>query len=217
MEQPSRRNKNQDKYEDILHAAKRLFSEQGYEKTSVRQIVQQANTSMGNLYFYFPNKLSILKTICKTYINILRDQIPKIHALSLSPEFGFALDLKIGYINTLENPRLFPLWLVIRKIPEIHRFSLENKKIRLKTFFGDQFEEDELETLAMAIQGIADSFYEQKGAGRIDLSAVNPAYKIIDYSLRLLGYAPSRIDHVIQGVENYIKQNNITVGEYFKN
>lgn len=217
MKNPNRKSKNQEKYEDILKAAKKLFSEQGYEKTSVRQIVRHANTSMGNLYFYFPNKLSILKTICKTYINILREQIPKIHALSLSPEVGFALDLKIGYINTLENPKLFPLWLVIRNIPEIHKYSLENKKIRLRTFFGDRIQKVELETLATAIQGIADSFYEQKGAGTIDLSSVNPSYKIIDYSLRLLGYSQSRIEQVIQQVEDYIQQHHITIGEYFKN
>ncbi|UCE05473.1 MAG: TetR/AcrR family transcriptional regulator, partial [bacterium] len=94
------------------------------EKTSVRQILEQAKTSMGNLYFYFPNKLSILKTLCNNYIYILREQIFQIHTLSFSPQVGFALDLKIGYINTLENPKLFPLWLVIRKIPEIHKYSL---------------------------------------------------------------------------------------------
>jgi len=216
MMDADRKYKNQTLYDDILRVAKRLFSEQGYEKTTVRQIVSAANTSMGNLYFYFPNKLSILKTICKTYNIILREQIPQIQSLSLSPDIGFALDLKIGYINTLENPKLFPLWLVIRKIPEIHRFSLENKKIRLRTFFGDRFPDDELETLAMAVQGIVDSFYEQKGAGQID-PAINPSHKIIDYTLRLLGYSPTRIGQVIEEVEQYIKDRHITVGEYFKN
>ncbi len=209
-------NKNSDKYEEILRVAKRLFSQKGYEKTSVRQIVRQANTSMGNLYFYFPNKLSILKTICKKYIDILREQIPKIHALNLSPEVGFALDLKIGYINTLENPKLFPLWLAIRNIPEIHQYSLENKRIRLKTFFGDRYSETELDTLAMAVQGIADSFYEQKGAKKIP-PGVNPAYKIIDYSLRLLGYSPQRINQVLQEVETYIQQHHVTISDFFQN
>ncbi len=172
---------------------------------------------MGNLYYYFPNKLSILQTICKTYIDILRGQISQIHDLSLPAEVGFALDLKIGYINTLENPKLFPLWLAIRKIPEIHKHSLDNKKIRLRTFFVDRFPPEELDTLAMAIQGIADSFYEQKGAGKIDEKSANPSYKIIDYSLRLLGYSPQSITAVIEQVECYIQQHHITVGEYFQN
>jgi AcrR family transcriptional regulator len=216
MKKQSTKKRSQAKYEDILKAAKKLFSDQGYEKTSVRQIVEEANTSMGNLYFHFPNKLSILKTICKNYINILRGQISQIHSLSFSPEVGFALDLKIGYINTLENPKLFPLWLVIRKIPEIHKYSLENKKIRLQKFFGDRIPPEELNSLAMAIQGIADSFYEQKGEGRIDETTIKPGYLIINYSLRLLGYSSSRIKEVIAEVENYIKTKNITTADYFK-
>jgi len=212
-----KKKRNQDKCENILKAAKKLFSEQGYEQTSVRQIVKEANTSMGNLYFHFPNKFSILKTICKNYIDILREQISQIHNLSFCPEVGFALDLKIGYINTLENPKLFPLWLVIRKIPEIHKYSLENKKIRLKTFFGDKIPPDELDKLAMAIQGIADSFYEQKGAGKLSEDSIKPGYQIINYSLRLLGYSQQRIQEVIQEVESYIQKYHITVADYFKN
>ncbi len=217
MKKPVKKKRNQDKYDDILKAAKKLFSEQGYEKTSVRQIVEEAKTSMGNLYFHFPNKLSILKTICKNYINILREQIAQIHSLSFCPEVGFALDFKIGYINTLENPKLFPLWLVIRKIPEIHKYSLENKKIRLKTFFGDKIAPGELDSLAMAIQGIADSFYEQKGEGNLGEDSIKPGYQIIDYSLRLLGYSQQRIQEVIQEVESYIQKHQITVADYFKN
>ncbi len=217
MKRPaSNKKKNQDKYEDILLAAKRLFSKQGYEQTSVRQIVEEANTSMGNLYFHFPNKLAILKAICKNYINILRQQIYEIHKRSLPPEVGFALDLKIGYINTLENPNLFPLWLVIRRIPEIHKYSLENKKIRLKTFFGDQIPAEELDLLAIAIQGIADSFYEQKKAGKLPKNLTKPGYQIIDFALRLLGYSRERIDQVIQQVEDYIQKENISIADYFK-
>lgn len=217
MSKPAIKKRNQEKYEEIIKAAKKLFSKQGYEQTSVRQIVEEAQTSMGNLYFHFPNKLAILKTICKNYINILRDQIYKIQALSLSPEVGFALDLKIGYINTLENPNLFPLWLVIRRIPEIHKYSLENKKIRLQAFFGKVIPKEELDTLAIAIQGIADSFYEQKKAGKLPPNLVKPGYQIIDYSLRLLGYSKTRIQEVIAEVENYIQQENITIADYFKN
>jgi len=217
MNKPGTQKRNHDKYDEILIAAKKLFSEQGYEHTSVRQIVDEAHTSMGNLYFHFPNKLSILQTICKNYINILREQIAQIHELGFCPEVGFALDLKIGYINTLENPRLFPLWLVIRRIPEIYQNNIENKKIRLQKFFGDKIDLKEMDFLAIAIQGIVDSFYEQKGEGKLAEDSVNPGYRIIDYSLRLLGFSPTRIEEVIHEVENYIQKQNVTIADFFKN
>ena len=46
-------NENEKRY-NILHTAKRLFLNQGYRKTTIRQIVKEAGTSTGNFYFYFP-------------------------------------------------------------------------------------------------------------------------------------------------------------------
>ena len=216
MDNRSNKKRKNGKYNDILKAAKKLFSEQGYEKTSVRQIVEEVKTSMGNLYFYFPNKMSILKTICTNYVYILRNQIPHVNSLDFCPDVGYALDLKLGYINTLENPKLFPLWLVIRRIPEIHKYSLENKKIRLSTFFVDKFSEEELDIIAIAVQGIVDSFYEQKGEGRFNGNNVKVSNLIVDCTLRLLGCSSQRIKQVIYEVENYIKKENITIAEYCK-
>jgi len=50
-----------DKRNNILRTAKRLFLNQGYNKTTIRQIIKEANTSTGN--FYFPDKLSIYQHI----------------------------------------------------------------------------------------------------------------------------------------------------------
>ena len=105
---------------------------------------------------------------------------------------------------------------MIRKVPEIHKYSLENKKIRLKTFFVDKFSEEELDINAIAIQGIVDSFYEQKGEGRFNGNTVKVSTLIVDCTLRLLGFSPQRIEEVIDEVENYIKKENITTAEYFK-
>lgn len=40
----------------ILRSALRLFVEQGYHGTSMRQIAQKAGISLGNIYNYFPSK-----------------------------------------------------------------------------------------------------------------------------------------------------------------
>lgn len=45
-----------DAREDILRAAARLFVKKGYEATTMQDIVRAANTSIGNVYFYFENK-----------------------------------------------------------------------------------------------------------------------------------------------------------------
>jgi AcrR family transcriptional regulator len=49
--------------QSILEAALELFAEQGYDKTSIRQIAQKANISLGLLYNYFKSKEDLLKEI----------------------------------------------------------------------------------------------------------------------------------------------------------
>ncbi len=49
----------------LMAAATRLFAQQGYESTSLKQIVELADTSIGNCYFYFQNKEAILLAIAE--------------------------------------------------------------------------------------------------------------------------------------------------------
>lgn len=203
------------KREAILKAAFKLFTEIGYEKTSVRHIVEEARTSMGNLYFHFPNKLSILEYICAEFVDELRNQIHKIHDLELSPEVGFALDFRLGYLATLEDAKFSQIFSIARNRPEIHKHSLENKKIRLTRFFGDRIAAEDLDFMSIAIQGIADAIFEQKRSGRLKVSSDQLSNTIIDYSLRLLGYSTSRISEVIREVNVYIEENQITSAHFF--
>lgn len=51
------------KREEIKAAAKRLFAEQGFAATTIRQIAARANLEGGSLYYHFPDKLAILYAI----------------------------------------------------------------------------------------------------------------------------------------------------------
>jgi AcrR family transcriptional regulator len=206
---------DQNKRNEILKVAKKLFAEAGYEKTSVRKIVDAANTSMGNLYFHFPTKHAILKDICQEFVGILRQQIAEVNQQSLRPELGFALDFRIGYITTLEHPKTSQFWVAARSIPEIHQFSLENKRIRLRTFFGDRIPVDEIQYLAIAIQGIADGIFDEKRRGSVMDDSSVLSNHIIDYSLRLIGYSPDEIQRVINEVDHYVHKKKITIDKYF--
>lgn len=47
----------------IIDTALRLFGQQGYEKTSVREIARVANISLGLMYNYFSSKEALLQAI----------------------------------------------------------------------------------------------------------------------------------------------------------
>src|SRR5664279_5431362 len=51
----------------ILDAAAEVFAETGYEETTTNAIAIRANTSIGSLYQFFPNKLAILSSLASRY------------------------------------------------------------------------------------------------------------------------------------------------------
>ena len=51
------------KRSQILNIALQLFSENGFQNTSIQDICKAAGVSVGSVYFYFPNKESIYEAV----------------------------------------------------------------------------------------------------------------------------------------------------------
>jgi len=52
-----------DTYQTILQVARRLFVQQGYTATSMRQVAEQAGIGKATIYHHFPDKEAILKAL----------------------------------------------------------------------------------------------------------------------------------------------------------
>ena len=94
---------------DILNAAKKLFAKHGYSKTTMRQIVEKAKTSIGNCYFYFPNKEAILQEIAQELINYIREETAGVKTNSSSKASQLALTTYILISSLLESKLYFNL------------------------------------------------------------------------------------------------------------
>lgn len=68
----------------ILHAAKNLFYENGYEKTTARLIADRTSMFHSNIFYYYPNKRSILKQVIRNFYQTIREQVEDLK-LTLSP------------------------------------------------------------------------------------------------------------------------------------
>lgn len=71
---------------EILVAARDLFCRQGYARTSMSQIAEQAGVGHGTLYFYFDSKLAVADALVEGYINQVSDILQKSLSGSLGPE-----------------------------------------------------------------------------------------------------------------------------------
>ncbi|OWZ84351.1 TetR family transcriptional regulator [Natranaerobius trueperi] len=65
----------QNKYNKIINAAIQVITEQGFEDTSVSQIVRRAGVAQGTFYLYFQSKKELVPAIAQM---ILSDQLDRI-------------------------------------------------------------------------------------------------------------------------------------------
>jgi AcrR family transcriptional regulator len=67
-----RQSRGQRRIEAILDAAERLFAEIGYDATTTNAIAARAQTAIGSLYQFFPNKEAILRALVARFLDQLR-------------------------------------------------------------------------------------------------------------------------------------------------
>ncbi|RUT02827.1 TetR family transcriptional regulator [Dulcicalothrix desertica PCC 7102] len=101
------------RFNQILDAAALVFEEVGYEMASTELIAVRANTSIGSLYRFFPDKSAILHALGERYASELKDLFVEIfHAKNLGKPLADilneAVDLcDIFYSNNLAARIIF--------------------------------------------------------------------------------------------------------------
>jgi AcrR family transcriptional regulator len=109
---------------EILVAARRLFVEQGYDHTSVNDILRVVDIAKGTFYYYFVSKEEVLEAIIRDIVEegahraeaIVQDRsIPVVQRIMLAimaqaPDFEGADEIK-EEIHKVENAKLERLYM----------------------------------------------------------------------------------------------------------
>ncbi|MFD4428605.1 TetR/AcrR family transcriptional regulator [Nocardia sp. NPDC058497] len=69
------------KRERLVHAAARVFYEQGIEKTTIADIATAADVPVGNVYYYFKTKDQFVQAVIDTHAAVLGEVIAGIEPL----------------------------------------------------------------------------------------------------------------------------------------
>ncbi|MFI8939848.1 TetR/AcrR family transcriptional regulator [Streptomyces syringium] len=94
----------------LLAAATRLFADQGYDRTSVQEIVEAAGVTKGALYHYFGSKDDLLHEV---YARVLRLQQERLDAMAGSDApverrlRDAAADVVVTTIENLDDTKIF--------------------------------------------------------------------------------------------------------------
>ena len=109
---------------EILVVARELFVKQGYDQTSVNDILKIVDIAKGTFYYYFSSKKEVLEAIildivvegAKRAANILKDKsIPLVNRIMMAimaqaPEFEGADEIK-EELHKVDNTKLEQLYL----------------------------------------------------------------------------------------------------------
>ncbi|MEM1348505.1 MAG: helix-turn-helix domain-containing protein [Myxococcota bacterium] len=100
--------------DDIVEAARTLFSSGGYDATSLDAILRRAGASKGTLYHYFDSKEDLYATVLETLFDSLWVDHDVLASLDIeSPEEYWAvvtLGMKRSAQHMLSNPDDMALW-----------------------------------------------------------------------------------------------------------
>jgi AcrR family transcriptional regulator len=94
----------------LLAEATRLFAKQGFDRTSVQEIVEAAGVTKGAMYHYFGSKDDLLHEI---YARVLRDQTDRLEKFAASeapaPDRvrAAAADVVVTTIENLDDFKIF--------------------------------------------------------------------------------------------------------------
>ncbi len=90
----------------LITAARHLFTEQGYEATTLQQIVAEARTSVGNCYFYFASKEALLLAVAEQFRDEVTREIDAAMVLLAPGPSRLAAAVYTGVLAVLRQPEV---------------------------------------------------------------------------------------------------------------
>lgn len=98
--------------ERILDAAIEVFARKGYHGTSVDDIVQEAGSSKGSFYFYFPNKEGLFLALVEEFAANLASKIYDALAATSGGRERVRAAVRNGIAAFAERPALAKIFLI---------------------------------------------------------------------------------------------------------
>jgi AcrR family transcriptional regulator len=120
----------------ILDAARELFVRRGYTATSMQDIVKAARTSIGNCYFYFPDKAALLLALAEEANTVISEQVDQaIAAAGDDPVAQLAVAVMTGAQALLEQRDLAQVLVIEAHQPEVRARMLAHFIARVRQVF----------------------------------------------------------------------------------
>jgi AcrR family transcriptional regulator len=199
-----REKKKRETRDAIMKAAVRLFSEKGFEKTSIEQLARAAGIGKGTIYSYFQTKTEIFHAFCEDELDFIHSELltktdpgaPLIEQLmilymgefsliSQNKEFGRLLMQQMVFPVESENLKARDIddrWLAL--VFSIYRRAQERNELR---------RDIDLLYIAGHFYGLYIMAVSAWYSGRIQTEEMAPGIRLL-FQQALEGLSPSVVD-----------------------
>lgn len=123
----------------ILTVCVRLFLEQGYKRTSVSQIVDEAGVARGSYLNLFPTKDKILLDLTETMFGGQFGMARSIADAKLPPVYAYAVETAIQLTLTELNENLREIYIEAYSLPDTSEYIYLHTTAELKQIFSANF------------------------------------------------------------------------------
>lgn len=145
----------------ILETALKLFQEKGYEETTLRDIAEAAECSLGLIYRYFGRKEDMVMELYERLANELIEHVSGLQPLSLADEFErtmlAAVDRLVPHQDALGA--LFAAGMNIKSGVAVLGSSTTSIRVKMRNLYRLVIERATNAPRKKQIDGLADIFY----------------------------------------------------------
>ena len=183
---------------ELLDCAHRLFFANGYDNTTINDIIREAGVSKGTFYHYFTSKESLLEALA---VRLARDSIAQLRPSLDDPELD-----AVGRLNVASAPQLrktFDILFRPENVVLFHRIDMTVREIAAPLIAAilesgsdegifdvpdPQAFADMLLQLRLTFRDVMHDALRRAEQGNVDEAAI-----LLDERLRLYGLAVDRL------------------------
>ena len=197
----------------IIKISRRLFLEQGYENTTVRQILKKAGLSTGSLYHFFKNKEEILLFSLKDALLEISSLTDGMAVKHNEPVLRYALGIALGTSEIFKYKHLFNFYDAIYKNESAENFMISLKVARMKNLLNDlnlQFTDTEVHSRILAIHGATKALMLAKINNRLSANLDDIYALIIRIALSEFTIPKKKIEKILKLTNKIIQAETLS-------
>jgi AcrR family transcriptional regulator len=128
----------------IIQAAEKLFSEQGFKETTMRQITGLAEVNLAAVNYHFGSKVGLIRSVAERSLSPLCEQIDKGLETAVSdkatPGLDQLLQVMAGALVYVHNHNRHALSVLMRLLDQAYLPSQQDLQAFLRERYGARFQ-----------------------------------------------------------------------------